>query len=111
MRPCGWVGSGSPPVVAATRYDDVSRRLVIDLKARGGGASVAWMADAVAGAVRWASLHADVVTWVPASAEGRRRRGFDQGRLLARAVGRSLGVPAVALLRRRRRYPGEPAGD
>ncbi len=43
----------------------------------------------------------DVVTWVPASRQGARARGYDQGRVLARAVARGLGVPARRLLVRR----------
>ncbi len=42
----------------------------------------------------------DAVTWVPASPAQRRRRGFDQGRVLGRSVARRLGVPAQPLLRR-----------
>ncbi len=40
----------------------------------------------------------EMVIWVPASGRGRRRRGYDQGRLLARAVAARLGVPARPLL-------------
>jgi predicted amidophosphoribosyltransferase len=46
-----------------------------------------------------------VVTWAPTSSERRAARGFDQSRLLARAVARRLGRPARRLLRRR---PGPP---
>lgn len=41
-----------------------------------------------------------LVTWIPASTEGRQRRGFDQGELLARSVARRLGLPSRALLTR-----------
>ena len=44
----------------------------------------------------------DLVTWVPASLEGRRQRGFDQGALLARALARRLERPALPLLTRPR---------
>ncbi len=40
------------------------------------------------------------VVWIPASTERRRRRGYDQGRLLARAVGHSLGLPVRPILGR-----------
>jgi len=43
---------------------------------------------------------ADIITWVPASVAGRRRRGYDQGRILARALARQLNVPVRPLLRR-----------
>ncbi|MEM9656171.1 MAG: phosphoribosyltransferase family protein, partial [Actinomycetota bacterium] len=42
----------------------------------------------------------DLVTWVPASRQGRSARGFDQGRLMARTLGRELGVPVQRVLRR-----------
>ena len=41
---------------------------------------------------------ADIVTWVPISAKRRRKRGYDQVELLARAVGPELGIPAEPLL-------------
>ena len=43
----------------------------------------------------------DVVTWAPTSASRRRERGFDQGELIARTVGRQLGLPVRRLLDRR----------
>ena len=42
----------------------------------------------------------DVVTWAPTSRRRRRERGFDQGELLARYVGRQLGRPVRPLLQR-----------
>ncbi len=42
----------------------------------------------------------DVVAWVPASRRHARRRGYDQGRELALAVARPLGLRARPLLRR-----------
>jgi predicted amidophosphoribosyltransferase len=41
-----------------------------------------------------------VVTWAPTTARRRRRRGYDQAELLARAIGRAGGVPVRRLLRR-----------
>lgn len=42
----------------------------------------------------------DVVSWIPATPQRRRNRGFDQGELLARAVARRLGVRSRSMLRR-----------
>ena len=47
----------------------------------------------------------DAVTWAPTSARRRRQRGFDQARLLARAVAARVGVPCLDMLDR---LPGEP---
>jgi len=41
-----------------------------------------------------------VISWIPATPERRRRRGFDQSELLARAVARRLRLRSVMLLRR-----------
>jgi ComF family protein len=57
--------------------------------------------DALAGAV--AALGpppADAVTWVPLAPRRRAERGFDQARVLARALARRLDLPAVAVVRR-----------
>ena len=42
-----------------------------------------------------------VITWVPATKEAIRRRGYDHGELLAQAVANHLAVPAIPLLARR----------
>ena len=43
---------------------------------------------------------ADAVTWVPLAPRRRAERGFDQARVLARALARRLALPAPAYLRR-----------
>lgn len=43
---------------------------------------------------------ADAVTWVPLARRRRAERGFDQARVLARALARELGLPARAFVRR-----------
>ena len=40
----------------------------------------------------------EAVTWAPLSRKRLRQRGFDQAELLARAVGKELGLPAEAML-------------
>lgn len=42
-----------------------------------------------------------LVTWIPASPRARRRRGYDQGRLLAMRMAAGLGLESAALLQRR----------
>jgi predicted amidophosphoribosyltransferase len=45
---------------------------------------------------------AELVTWAPTSTAHKRRRGYDQAELLARAVARELGVPCRQVLKRDR---------
>jgi ComF family protein len=49
-----------------------------------------------------AKLHADAITYAPVSALRLTQRGYDQSRLLAKAVGRELGIPVVRALYKRR---------
>lgn len=42
----------------------------------------------------------DFVSWVPVSRKRRRRRGYDQSELLARAVSRELSLPVVGVLQK-----------
>lgn len=47
----------------------------------------------------------DVLTWVPISPQRRWHRGYDQVELLARAVGRALGMQPQRLLKKTRNNP------
>ena len=47
----------------------------------------------------------DVLTWVPLSEKRKRRRGYDQARILAQAAAEELGVTATPLLIKRRNNP------
>lgn len=47
----------------------------------------------------------DLITWVPISPERKRKRGYDQGQLLALALGRELQRKPAALLRKIRNAP------
>lgn len=48
------------------------------------------------------SGNVDCITWAPVSALRLAKRGYDQSRLLAEAVGQSLGIPVRSLLRKHR---------
>lgn len=94
--------AGVDRATALFSYDESSRAIVLAAKNHGRrdlltdfGRQIAAVvaADPVAGAI-------DVVTWMPPSAHQRRRRGYDQGRVLARSVGRSLGLRHRSLLAR-----------
>jgi ComF family protein len=67
----------------------------------------------VALAERWARVAAggDLVTWVPVHPGRRRDRGFDQAEELATAMARSLGLPVVDCLERRRQTTAQHALD
>jgi ComF family protein len=91
-----------PPVTsarAAFAYRGPAREAVHRLKFSG------WrgVGEALARAV--AALGpppADAVTWVPLAARRRAERGFDQARVLARALARELDLPARGYIRRLR---------
>src|SRR3954463_6539125 len=86
---------------ALLRYEDGGRVLLSRLKYRNARSTLAGLAWQLAGLVP-AGLVAvpDAVTWAPPSVARRRERGFDQAELLARAVARQLGLPALRLFAR-----------
>jgi len=94
---------GLDGLVAPLSYTGVGRELVARLKYRNARAVLPVVASAIAAMVDPATV--DVVTWAPTSAARRRQRGFDQARLLARAVARRLHRPCRSLLTRQ---PGPP---
>ena len=47
-------------------------------------------------------VEAELVTWAPLSKKRRRKRGFDQGELLAQTVGECLALPVLPLLEKSR---------
>jgi len=79
-------------------YEGAGRELVARLKYRNARASLPWLAAGMAALVDRDEV--DLVSWVPTTARRRRSRGFDQGRLLARAVAAALGRPCQATLHR-----------
>ncbi len=84
---------------AAFLYTGPGRAMLAGLKYRNQRASVGWLAAAMAKCVGEPECFA-ALTWAPTSPRRRRRRGFDQAELLARAVGKKLGLPVVSLLKR-----------
>jgi predicted amidophosphoribosyltransferase len=92
-------------VIAAFALDEAVRRAVLALKYRNRRRLATWFAARMAATVESAHGRAaggcEVVTWAPTGARRRRRRGYDQAELLARALARELGVPCRGLLRRR----------
>jgi len=98
------VGEMAPPeplsgLWAVFAYAGPGRELLARLKYRNQRSSVRWLASAMA-SVLPPDLPAGALTWAPTSLQRRRRRGFDQAELLARALGREVGLPVVRLLKR-----------
>ena len=94
-------------IVVAAAYSGRVRDVMLGLKYR----NCRQVALHVAGvlAQRLAAtggVDVDVVTWAPTSTARRRRRGFDQAEMLARAVAAHLGLPCRAPPRARRNDPG-----
>ncbi len=90
-------------VVAALPYAELTRTLVHTLKYRNGRRLAPELAQALARRLRAAGVvpgSVDIVTWAPTSGSRRRQRGYDQAELVARALGRLLGVPTRRLLHR-----------
>ena len=83
-------------------YDEVGSSVIGALKYRNGHRLARRLGPALAAIAPDGS---DVVTWVPATPANRRRRGYDQGELLAREVAGCLGCPCRRLLLRGRDRP------
>jgi predicted amidophosphoribosyltransferase len=95
----GAVPAGLDACWSLLSYEGVGRLLVTHLKYRRDRSALAWLADGMA---ELGSPPDDVVvTWAPTTPARRRRRGYDQAELLARAVARRWAVPCVGLLSRR----------
>jgi predicted amidophosphoribosyltransferase len=96
---------GTPPgldhCLALLRYEGAGRELVARLKYRNRRVALEWLVEGMAALLDPALASVvDVVTWAPATPDHVRRRGFDHGRLLARAVARRLDRPCTTLLTR-----------
>ena len=95
-----------PPGVDGARalftYDEVGGRVIGALKYAGAHRLVRRLGPSLAAI---APPGVEAATWTPATPANRRRRGYDQGELLAREVGARLGVPCRRLLARRRDVP------
>jgi predicted amidophosphoribosyltransferase len=89
---------GLDDLAALFAYEAGGRKLMTSLKYRNRRGAIGWMGGQLAVVTR--GHRPEVVTWVPASHDGRRRRGFDAGELIARRLARELRLPVEALLRR-----------
>ncbi len=93
-------------VVAPFAYEGSIRQLVLAVKYRRDRSALTWLALHLAAEADELDLDpSTTVTWPSTTSLRRRRRGFDQGELVARRVAAELGLPARRLLRR---LPGPP---
>lgn len=91
--------SGLYVVMAAAAYDGVARELVWRLKFEGAQAAAKLMARQMVTLVP--DIGDAAIVPVPTATSRVRRRGYDQARLLARALSRQSGLPMLPLLARR----------
>jgi predicted amidophosphoribosyltransferase len=101
-------GPGAPHgIVVATAYSGRVRDVMLGLKYRNRRLVAAHLAGILARRLAGGAGDLDVVTWAPTSGPRRRRRGFDQAELIARAVAAQLGLPCRRLLERDGRAPAQ----
>lgn len=81
--------------LALWRYDEASAPIVKAAKTAGGRALMNRLARPLSQLISPYLQDSTVLTWVPPSASGQRRRGFDQGRVLTTKVGHLLQVPSA----------------
>ncbi len=92
--------SGFDKVMAVAEYDPVMASIIRAIKRGERPELLKSLAVPLARLLRPCLRDSTVLTWVPASSRGRRLRGFDQGRLLAEAVGRELRIDRRPAFRR-----------
>ncbi len=89
-------------VVASWYYDGAAARAVLRMKASGDPSVVAFFADTLADTVQqhYDELTFDGVVFIPVTRRGFRRRGYNPGELIARAVAHRLSLPCLPYLRK-----------
>lgn len=98
-------------VVAPLYYEGAVRRSLLRYKFQGVSSLAEAYGPLVAGKVAgFPDLAFDRITWVPLSRRRERRRGYDQARLLAEVVARSLEREAEPLLEKVRDVPPQSGG-
>ncbi|CAN5608712.1 ComF family protein [soil metagenome] len=85
-------------VWVASVYEGLAKALITKLKfERAAGASDC-VAELMSGSLPY--LAGSIVTYVPTASSRRRKRGYDQSELIAKALSRRLGLPFKSLLAR-----------
>lgn len=89
------------PIVSAYRMDNSLLNLIVSFKYRKNRQLTNWMIQQMywpALSVRADQMQA--VTWLPATPKKADKRGFDQGKLLAKSLSEKLRVPLIEILQR-----------
>ncbi len=89
--------------VAPLRYEGAVREGIHAYKFGGRSARGAVFGALIAQCVRDHGVTAELTSWPPLSKRRLRARGYDQAELLARAVGRELGIPVLGTLKKEER--------
>lgn len=88
------------PLYSCYRYDDCVRRILLSFKL----SHRPWLAEPIGGQMasflRSRALGFSAVTFVPLARGRQLQRGYNQAELLAREIGKQLGIPVWPLLRR-----------
>ncbi len=87
-------------VAIAYRLDGAIQRLIHELKYEHNRAVASWLAAHLVEQFANTTQEFDVLSFVPSDGASQRVRGFNQAKLIARAVGRKAGLPAQELLLR-----------
>lgn len=86
--------------VSALRYEEKVRKAIHGFKFGGRSARSKTFGVLIAQCVADGGLTADLVSWPSLSKKRLRQRGYDQAELLAREVGKHLGLPVIRTLRK-----------
>ncbi len=94
--------AGSLPVASPLAYTGGYRRALQQYKFSGYKGDAGRLGRLMVPCAEALGLAFDGVTYVPLSRGGRKKRGYDQSRLLAKAVAKSLGLPLLDVLEKAR---------
>lgn len=89
--------------VSALRYEGLVRSAIHDYKFHNRSARSVPFGLLVSQAVQDAEIKADMVSWASLSKKRLRKRGYDQGELLAKEVGKRLNLPVLRTLNKEER--------
>ena len=104
---CRGRGAGVTGSCGVVLYRGVGKRAAQRLKFRGDRGAIQLAANYLAAAVQrdFAGCAFSAVTFVPMHRKDRRRRGYNQSELLARALGERLSLPVEPMLKKVRHTP------